>query len=163
MFLYETPAISGSVAIHAVQLRHTPPTPLSLHPRSWNQPYPSLPSPLHSGADEQPQQPVPGGKDTTGHAIKYHNPSNYGPKEARKSCCGGDNLLLQGPAQFDFHNHHLSTRWHCVRPFLYMWGFSNSVQNACLSSVDWLSKPLYWDACLPCMVICCFLNDVKLM
>lgn len=27
MFLYETPAISGSVAIHAVQLRHTPPPP----------------------------------------------------------------------------------------------------------------------------------------
>lgn len=47
-----------------------------------------------------------------------------------------DNPLLYGPAQFDFHKHHLSTRWHCVRPFLYMRGFSNLLENACLSSVD---------------------------
>lgn len=97
-----------------------------------------------------------------GQTIGYHNPVNHGPKEATKSC-GEDNPLLQGPAQFDFHNH-LSTCWHCVRPFLYMWGFSNLVENACLSSVDsWVEEPLCWDACLPCMVLCCFLHSVKLM
>lgn len=76
------------------------------------------------------------GRTQPGQTIGYHNPMNYGLKEANNSCCREDDTLLQGPAQFDFHKHHLSTRWHCVRPFLYMWGFSNLVENACLSSVD---------------------------
>lgn len=106
------------------------------------------------------------GRTQPGQTIGYHNPMNYGLKEASNSrFLGEDNTsLLRGPAQFDFHKHHLSTRWRCVRPFLYIRGFSNLVENACLSSVDsWVSEPLCWDACLPCTVLCCFLHSVKLM
>lgn len=74
-FLYQTPAISGSVAVRAVQWRHFPHFP-STTPQPHPKPAllkPALPVNLLSFFTvvhmKQPQPPVPGGKDT---ARAYH-------------------------------------------------------------------------------------------
>lgn len=80
------------------------------------------------------------GRTQPGQTIRYHNPMKYGLKEANKSFKWGQtssprtcSVWLTQASPVDTT---AVTRWHCVRPFLYMWGFSNLVENACLSSVD---------------------------
>lgn len=81
---------------------------LSRCPPSTPQTSPPLslsPVPFHNGA--QPQQPVPRETDTIQGRLQttgYHNPLNYGPKEARKNACEEDNHLLRGPFSLTFSN-----------------------------------------------------------
>ncbi len=164
MFLYQTPAISGSVAICAVQWRRISlvASPLLL---LSNQPCLSLSSSLSQRCRQTAPAASPKREEHNQGRLSDNIPQRItAQKKPIRVCCGEDTPSLQGPAQSDSHEHHLLTRWHCVRPFLYVWGFSNLVENACLSSVDsWVSEPLRWDACLPCTVLCCFLHGVKLM
>lgn len=81
------------------------------------------------------------GRTQPGQTIGYHNPTNYGLKEANESCCGGrqpssPRTCSVWLSQASPVNTTAAPRWQCVRPFLYMWGFYNLVENACLSSVD---------------------------
>lgn len=161
MFLYQTPAISGLVAICVVQWRLPallkPALPVTLvSPSQWCRWTTPAAHPRGLGLNQ-------------GRLWELRTQWNTAQKKPICVVLGEDDPLLQGQVHFDFHEHHLSTQlkqhntvvW---GQFYNMWGFSNLVENACLSFVDsWVQEPLCRDACLPCTVLCCFLHSVKLM